>query len=99
MPPPTIAPMMGPMNGSGMATTAPMAAAIAVRLATGFSNISRSPYVYYMNNTLALQGWCGVPPASRLGKAPHGGLQRRTADHRTRRGGADARPGTRVVGG
>jgi hypothetical protein len=35
-----MAPTIGPMKGSGIATTAPMAAAIAVRFATGFSNIA-----------------------------------------------------------
>src|SRR5689334_6633764 len=60
MPPPTMAPRIGPMNGSGMATTAPMAAAIAVRLASGFSSICCTPYgVYYSINTLGHQGAVG----------------------------------------
>src|SRR6185369_11008110 len=52
--------MIGPTKGSGMATTAPMAAAIAVRFATGFSNIVLAPWlVYYNDNTVG-------SPASRF---------------------------------
>ena len=45
-PPPTMAPKIGPMNGSGTAMTAPIAAAIAVRLAIGFSSIRLLLRVY-----------------------------------------------------
>src|SRR5215213_6375470 len=55
--------MIGPTSGNGMAITAPIAAAIAVRLATGSSNIVWPPRVYYLYNTRwqSRKGRSGAP--------------------------------------
>src|SRR5262245_46877444 len=93
-----MAPTIGPMNGSGMATTAPMAAAMAARLATGFSNIVAAPFIlYYTHNTLSsrykiVEGFSeALRPARGAG---HGGIdQPGTRLRRSGIGRADAGAG------
>src|SRR5438874_7277208 len=67
-----MAPMIGPTKGSGTATTAPMAAATAVRFTTGLSNILFTPSLCVIKLTQsgslgATRLLARLPPLAALG--------------------------------